>query len=85
MTVAEYEALLAAQNGVCAICRQPERLTRGGRRVRLAVDHHHGSGRLRGLLCAACNLGLGSFADDVDRLVAAIEYLAPAMREEVAA
>ena len=54
ISVEQYEELLIAQNGVCAICGSPP-----GRR-RLAVDHSHITGRIRGLLCDQCNLGLGS-------------------------
>lgn len=45
----DYEALLSEQGGVCAICSRPPG------KIRLAVDHHHKSGILRGLLCSWCN------------------------------
>ena len=45
----EYERLLQAQDGRCAIC------TRRPRARRLAVDHDHHTGRVRGLLCYTCN------------------------------
>jgi hypothetical protein len=65
--------LLARQGGVCAICRQPDRP--------LVIDHCHVRNKVRGLLCNKCNLGLGMFDDDPDRLRAAIEYLENARRE----
>lgn len=69
MTVDEYEAMWDAQKGVCAIC--------GGGEVKrlLAVDHCHETGRIRGLLCSDCNVGLGQFRDDPKRLARAIRYL----------
>lgn len=72
ISLAEYEAILAAQGGVCAICRQPETKPNA---THLAVDHDHGTGRVRGLLCNNCNRGVGLLADDPDRLSAAADYL----------
>jgi hypothetical protein len=73
MSESDYEQWLARQGGGCAIC---------GRtcRRRLAVDHCHASGNVRGLLCIKCNLGLGLYDDDTDRLRAAIAYLERARR-----
>jgi hypothetical protein len=68
LTTDQHEAMIAAQNGVCAICGQPDK-------TRLAVDHCHQTRRLRGMLCRPCNLGLGCFKDDVERLKKAIDYL----------
>lgn len=68
----EYTALLAAQKGVCAICGGDPGTSRGGR---FHVDHDHETGEVRGLLCASCNQGLGSFRDNPDYLAAAIRYL----------
>lgn len=64
ITADEYQALLGRQGGVCAICRQPEKLMRGGRVRRLAVDHDHRTGRIRGLLCHSCNATIGFLRDD---------------------
>lgn len=69
MTVAEYEVMLAAQNGVCAICG-----TRPGGKP-LGVDHDHITHEVRGLLCRSCNVGLGNFKDDLRRMRRAIRYL----------
>lgn len=66
----EYEALLLNQGGVCAIClRKP-----GAKR--LAVDHDHTSGEVRGLLCRSCNRDvLGGLREDQAALQRAIDYL----------
>lgn len=77
LTVEEYEAMFAKQDGRCAICRRPERaLGRNRRNTRLlCVDHDHTTGRVRGLLCNHCNRGLGQFNDDAAALRQAAEYL----------
>ena len=69
LTEEEYNAMLERQGGVCAICKEKPKAGR------LAVDHIHGSRKVRGLLCSLCNSGLGLFKDDPDRLAAAIQYL----------
>jgi Recombination endonuclease VII len=71
LTSEEYDALLAVQGGVCAICGSS-----GTEERRLCIDHDHTSGKVRSLLCDECNIGLGKFMDDPDLLQAAINYLA---------
>lgn len=70
LTIEDYDALLEDQAGVCAICGKP---CRSGRR--LAVDHCHTSGKVRGLLCVTCNQGLGAFEDNPELFSAAVRYL----------
>ena len=72
ITPIEYAELLLKQDGVCAICKQPSRQTRGRS---LAVDHDHRTGKVRGLLCNPCNLTLGKMQDDPSLLRNAAEYL----------
>jgi len=67
MDNAEFERLLASQNGGCAICETPI--------DKPHVDHDHKSGRVRALLCKHCNLGLGHFFDDPKMLNRASQYL----------
>lgn len=67
MTLADVDALVVAQNGLCAICSivlDPA-----------CVDHDHETGAIRGLLCQPCNFALGQFGDNQDLLEAAIAYL----------
>src|SRR6185312_12520919 len=83
LTPVERDRLLAEQGGGCAVCG--ERMSRDkdprtGKQRRLHVDHCHRTGRVRGLLCASCNLGLGKFQDDPSRLERAAEYLRRTMR-----
>jgi len=70
ITLEQYESILAAQDGLCAICGNPP-----NGQGRLHIDHDHETGMARGLLCSNCNPGLGYFKDDPERLRLAIEYL----------
>ena len=71
----EYQRMLVAQNGVCAICQKPETKIEKGTLRLLSVDHDHATGAIRGLLCANCNLALGYFCDNSENLHNAIAYL----------
>jgi hypothetical protein len=75
LTETEYQQLLKSQQGVCAICGQPETKILRGFLLQLCVDHDHDTGVIRGLLCNACNVGLGYFKDKIDSLSQAIVYL----------
>jgi hypothetical protein len=75
MTLQEYDAMHARQQGLCAICGQPEYRARQGLPLPLAVDHDHNTGRVRGLLCHDCNTGLGKFKDRPELVGAALAYL----------
>lgn len=76
ITIEQFDEMLEAQNHLCAICGQPETRTWKGRTNLLSVDHDHESGRVRALLCGACNHMIGDAKDDPQRLAAAIDYLA---------
>jgi len=71
----KYTEMYDQQNGVCAICDKPETAVIRGKLMSLAVDHCHTSGKIRGLLCAHCNQGIGKFEEDINRMRRAIEYL----------
>jgi hypothetical protein len=67
----QYFAMVVSQNGGCAIC--------GTKRIgdgrRLSIDHDRRLGRVRGLLCSNCNLGIGYFYDNPALLRRAAEYI----------
>lgn len=64
--------MLVRQGSACAACRTSDW---GGKDGKPHVDHDHATGKIRGLLCANCNTGLGMFGDDPARLRAAAAYL----------
>lgn len=78
ITYAQYLAMVVNQCGACAICgdvpsEDPDRHIKVNK---LFIDHDHTTGRIRELLCQACNLMLGKAADDPARLIAGAKYLA---------
>ncbi len=62
------------RQGGCAICQRPL-VGLGHRKGFAVVDHHHGTGEVRGLLCAHCNSGLGHFQDSPEIAERAAQYL----------
>jgi Recombination endonuclease VII len=75
ITLADYEAILDIQGGLCAICGKSEVMKRNGRITWLCVDHDHKTGKVRGLLCKHCNVMIGHGRDDPALLRSAIAYL----------
>ena len=83
ISLQEWEELLIAQNGKCAVCKTSIALKLDGTQES-SVDHDHSCcpgqnscGKcVRGILCLNCNWGLGQFKDNPDILQAAIDYLA---------
>lgn len=74
LTETQFAEMLIAQGGLCLVCRcDLGHLKRDGGRIH--VDHCHRSGRVRGLLCLQCNVGLGMFRDSPALLIAAVKYL----------
>jgi Zn finger protein HypA/HybF involved in hydrogenase expression len=72
LSIAEYEMLVASQNGRCAICGILGSDTPKG----LVVDHKKGTKEVRGLLCNVCNSHVVHVVEDYgDRLEAAKVYL----------
>ena len=76
LSLDDYEGMAKSQNYRCAICHKEETAKSNKGFVKcLAVDHCHETGRIRGLLCQACNTALGKFKDDEALLKSAINYL----------
>ncbi|KKN09114.1 hypothetical protein LCGC14_1049730 [marine sediment metagenome] len=70
----EYERIFEKQKSLCAICRKPEMIKFHGAPRKLAVDHNHDTGKVRGLLCTKCNLRLG-YLEDLEFVIKARIYL----------
>ena len=70
----DFNQLFKEQKGGCAICSTTDYYSRM-QYAKLIVDHCHKTGKVRGLLCKSCNIGLGEFKDDVSLLDNAIGYL----------
>ncbi len=66
-SVERYDRMIASQKGCCAIC--------GDKMKRPHIDHDHTTKQVRELLCHFCNIGLGFFKDDQNRMFNAIAYL----------
>lgn len=85
LSLEQYDAILEAQGGRCAICGSDDphvgrRPIVNGYRTQtapayFAVDHDHATGKVRGLLCSRCNRALGGFQDDLHTLLIAVAYL----------
>lgn len=75
MSLSDYDKLLKNQNGLCAICGQPETQKINNKTKSLAIDHNRETGVVRGLLCMSCNIGLGTFGENIDNLKNAVNYL----------
>lgn len=71
ITPAEYTAMAERQKGLCAICAQAS----VGKKKYLSVDHCHTTGKVRGLLCDKCNLGIGLIGDTVEQVQRVMDYI----------
>jgi hypothetical protein len=70
LTAEQYQQLKELQGGACAICQRARGISK-----RLAVDHDHQTGKVRGLLCGPCNKMLGHARDNPGFFARAIYYL----------
>lgn len=75
ITAEVVEQMYEQQGRRCAICFVYKELNTNLNTDSLHVDHDHSTGMVRGLLCYACNLGLGHMKDSGDLLRSAISYL----------
>ncbi len=76
ITLAKFNEMLATQKGVCKICDKPEKaIDKQTKKIRkLSVDHCHETNRVRGLLCSACNIGIGNLRHSPNLLRKAALY-----------
>lgn len=70
ITLDDYDEMLDAQGGACAICRRPPAEGKS-----LHVDHDHATGVVRGLLCFTCNGALGMLSENEDTIACALAYV----------
>ena len=77
ITADQYDEMWGQQDGLCAICCQPETRINpvNGKVGMLAVDHCHVTNGVRKLLCHKCNVAIGLLGDNPDRLRAAAAYI----------
>jgi hypothetical protein len=70
ITIEEWDAMYEAQYGKCYLCGNGR-----GDYHELSVDHDHETGKIRSLLCGACNMGIGQLKDDPELLERAAIYI----------
>lgn len=75
VTGEQYDNMLKSQNGVCAICGNPESTIVNGKPKSLSIDHSHLSGQVRQLLCDDCNVAIGRLHDSPELAEKAAAYL----------
>ena len=72
----DYERFVEENLGACPICQNPP-----GKKG-WVVDHDHVTGKVRGLICQACNVGIGVFHDDPEIMERAAAYLKEHTKED---
>lgn len=77
MSVDQYKQMETAQNGLCKICGSNHggHYSKTGVPKRLAVDHCHKTGKIRGLLCCHCNMALGQIKENEKIAQSMINYI----------
>lgn len=68
ITVKDYRALIDAAGGTCPICKEPT--------DRWQLDHNHETGKVTGVVCISCNVGLLAYSQhSVSRAQGLLDYL----------
>lgn len=75
LLVEEYDAIWTKQGGVCALCLKPETRKIQGTLAVLTIDHDHNTGKVRGLLCTACNKAIGTLGDSIPAMQRVLDYM----------
>lgn len=75
LTEEQYALLIKEHDNKCAICGREERIKLKGTLWSLSIDHCHKTGKIRGLLCAQCNVGIAKFDENIIFFQNAIKYL----------
>lgn len=75
INISDYNRMHNEQDGKCGICKRKESRIANDKLTRLSVDHCHSTGKVRGLLCFACNSTLGKYDDKIEFLKSMIDYL----------
>ena len=77
MTPEDHQRMLVEADFRCEICKTEVKAhdQHQGKRERACIDHNHKTNKVRGILCAACNWGIGMFKDDPILLQSALTYL----------
>jgi hypothetical protein len=70
LTVEDVARMYHQQNRCCASCSTPLDLD-----SKAHIDHDHGTGKIRGILCRNCNLTLGLVHESIAHLLKLVDYL----------
>lgn len=72
ISVDTYNVMMSSQGNKCAICGCGDWAARG---KRAHLDHDHGTGKVRGILCHSCNIAIGLLSDSANTAYSAAVYL----------
>lgn len=69
LSAKDYHEMLMAQCGMCSVCdRLPIEVWETAKMQKLYVHHNHDTGKVIGLVCYSCNIGMGHFNDSPELL-----------------